>query len=187
MIQILTLKSVVLYLLILAFDAKALSCPLIFLEDQFRDNEHIFLILITSANFHPSSDQHLQIGYVNANFEVLEVFKGDPEKVPHIVIPVFEDEKDWPVEVPLGRRRILLQSRDGPVEWNRCSKGIRVSECAVYEFRRYAGRLNEPNDQCENRILWVRFKKLGITPTSKFGDLEELRLEWKARFGEWPN
>ena len=171
----------------MAQQANALSCGGPNLYERFDQSKHIFVVVFNKAEYRALSPDYRWPGRVTASFEVQEILKGDPGKVPHIEFSVEGPAVQWQVDVPLGKPMIVFAETDGPVTWGECSGGLTTGQCTLYAFRKLAGTYFEPDEMCEIALIRYRFRIKGITAVTQEEDLQALRREWFEHFGEWPD
>ena len=171
-------------------DASALSCGIGSEQALVDGNDHIFLVLVTSAEFVRANEGSPGVGTVVARFEVIETLKGDPEQVPHIEAKVYAADESWPAQVYLGRRYLVF-SDDGPATFTACSDLYRdhgrEEWCLEYQIRKRLGLQIDESRTCEAAYLRREMNRRSFKPESARDDLEGLRLEWAARFGALPD
>ena len=170
-------------------DAFALSCVRPSERDLVAKYEHIFVVVFTDATFYPDDDSFL-VGNIKANFKVLSVIRGDPDRVPHAEGRVSGPNDGWPTTFPLGKKYILV-ANDGPARWGACSHVFRFptehfENCQDYALRKLVGADIPESRHCESEFYWQEFRRLGIKHSSKRRDLEGLRAEWLEWFGALP-
>ena len=179
---------VALHLVFFALDALALSCGIASEQELVDNNDHIFFALVTEAKFVPSANPSRHRGTIVAQFDVGEVLKGDPTRVPHIVADVSEPEA-WPAEIHLGRKYLIF-ANEGPARFGACS-GLfrdigRENWCLEYQVRKRVGYPIAENRICEVNHIRRAMARVGFEHKSERNDLDGLRLEWIARFGKLP-
>ena len=182
-------KVIVSFLALVALDAYALSCGISSEQALVDRNSHIFFAVVTSAVFIPADDGVQDAGKVIAQFEVLEVLKGDPTRVPHIEANVRGANEDWPAQIYLGRRYLVF-SDGGPVRFSACSDLYRDTGrenwCLEYQIRKRVGQAVSENTTCEAAYILRAMENRGLKPESNRNDLDGLRQEWVIRFGALP-
>ena len=170
-------------------DASALSCGIASEQRLVDGNAHIFFALVTSAVFVPYNDGSSQDGKVVAQFEVIEVLKGDPKQVPHIELKVRSADETWPAMIHLGRKYLVL-SNGGPAHFTSCSDLFRATDrenwCLEYQIRKRVGQSITENAVCEAAHILRAMNRVGFKPDSARDDLQGLRREWIGRFGALP-
>ncbi len=150
--------------------ASALSCGIGSIEEIVDGNSHIFVAVITSAEFVPLGDAVSDTGKVIAKFEVLDVLKGDPLRVSHVEIDLRSGSELWPAELYIGRR-YLIAANDGVKKFTACSSVYRFpggeNWCLEYKVRKRLGQIRKENEYCERALITIREQNLARTKELK--------------------
>ena len=124
-------------------DAFGLSCVRPSEKELVAKYEHIFIVFFTDATFYADGDSAPFKGKIIANFDVLSVIKGNPDRVPYAEANISGPNSPWPATIPIGQKYILV-ANDGPAQWSACSHIFRVpaehfENCQEYSLRKFAG------------------------------------------------
>ena len=154
---------------------------------RFKQSEQVFVAEFKRAEYRSDSSDARWPGTVFAEFDVLEVLKGDPSQVSHLEYRIDRPGEQWGIDVALGRPMILFSKGDGLVSTDECFiYGMETGHCTLYQVRKMANVAVEPDPDCDIAMLRYRFRLKGVTPEAPDNDYQALRQEWFDRFGEWP-